>query len=104
MMTQSDPGPMPPNEIAQDTVDAVRRALERHVNTADAEPAPELRAALHSLAREARQKSISPEHLLVALKNIWRALPDVEHARTEDEQTRILQRVVAVCIKEYFAD
>ena len=81
----------------------VRRALERHVGDHGAEPAPELRAALQTLAREARQKGISPEQLLVVLKSLWRSLPEVQHARDYDEETRILQRVVAMCIKEYFA-
>ena len=95
---------MPPNEIAPETVEMVRRALERHVDAHGAEPAPELRAALQTLAREAREKGISPERLLVALKGMWRSLSEVEHARDYDEETRILQRVVALCIKEYFAN
>ena len=103
-MTHHDTGPMQPNEIAEETVDAVRRALQREVSAFHSERAPELRTALHNLACEARQKAISPEHVLIALKSIWRALPDVEHARDYDEKTRILQRVVAICLKEYFAD
>jgi hypothetical protein len=104
-MTHHGTGPMhQPNEIAQETVDAVRRALQRDVSASQSEPAPELRTALHNLACEARQKAISPERVLIALKSIWRTLPDVEHARDYDEETRILQRVVAICIKEYFAD
>jgi hypothetical protein len=63
-MTHHDTGPMQPNEIAEETVDAVHRAL----------------------------------------KSIWRTLPDVEHARDYAEKTRILQRIVAICINEYFAD
>src|SRR5690348_12364671 len=54
MMMQHDTGPMPPNALAQETVDAVHRALERHGREVAAEPAPEVRAALHALAREAR--------------------------------------------------
>jgi hypothetical protein len=108
MMMQHDMGPMPPNALAQETVDAVRRALERYVRSTASEPAsepaPELRIALHQLAREAKEKAVPPEQLLVALKGIWQSIPDVESARDHTEQTRVLQRVVTICIKEYFSD
>jgi hypothetical protein len=104
MMMQHDTGPMSPNALAQEAVDSVRSALERHFETIAAEPAPELRTALHGLAQDARAKAVPPEHLLVALKGIWQSLPSVEKARDYTEQTRILQRVVTICIKEYFAE
>lgn len=104
MMMQHDPGPIVPNALAQETVDSVRRSLQRYVQRPASEPAPELREALHALAKEARQKAVSPEQLLVTLKEVWQTLPEVEQARHYDEQTRILQRVVTICIKEYFAE
>ena len=104
MMKQYDHGPMLPNALAQETVDSVRRALQRYARSPDPEPAVELRSALHDLGREARQKSVSPEQLLVTLKGIWRSLPELERARDPDEETRVLQRVVSMCIKEYFAE
>ena len=104
MMMEYDTGPMSPNALAQEVVDSVRIALERYVETLAAEPAPELRTALHALARDARAKAVPPEHLLVALKGIWQTLPSVERAHDYTEQTRVLQRVVTICIKEYFAE
>ena len=104
MMMQHDTGPMPPNALAQETVDSVRRALEHYVQRPASEPAPELRTALHVLAKEAREKAVSPEQLLITLKGVWQALPEVEKARDYTEQTLILQRVVTICIKEYFAE
>ena len=104
MKMHHDTGPMPPNALAQETLESVRRALERYVHAPEPEPAPALRAALHDLAREARQKAIAPEQLLAVLKGIWRSLPDVENAREQSEQTRVLQQVVSTCIREYFAD
>jgi len=104
MMMQHDTGPMSPNALAQEAVDSVRIALEQHVETLAAEPAPELRVALHALAQDARAKAVPPEHLLVALKGIWQSLPSVEKARDYTEQIRVLQRVVTICIKEYFAE
>jgi hypothetical protein len=104
MMMQHDMGPMPPNALAQETVDSVRGALLRYVQSPASEPGTELRTALHTLAREARSKAVAPEQLLIALKGIWQSLPDVQNARDHTEQMRVLQRVVTICIKEYFAE
>jgi hypothetical protein len=103
-MTHHDTGPMLPNEMAPETVDSVRLALECYFEAAHSDAAPRLQVALHNFAREARLKGISPAQVLATLKSIWHALPAVTRARDHDEQTRILQRVVAICIKEYFAD
>jgi uncharacterized membrane protein YccC len=106
MMMQHDMGPMPPNALAHETVDSVRRALERYLLSrapAGSDVAPELRSALHSLAQEAKVKAVAPEQLLITLKGVWRSLPDVESARDHAERTRILQGLVTICIKEYFA-
>jgi hypothetical protein len=104
MMMQHSTGPMSPNALAQEAVDSVRVALERYVETLPSEPAPELRTALHALAQDARAKAVPPEHLLVALKHIWQSLPSVERVHDYGEQRRVLQRVVTICIKEYFAE
>jgi len=103
-MKQLDQSQMSPNALAQETVDFVRRALERHLRCRDSEPATELGKALHDLAREARQKAVSPGELLLTLKSIWRSLPEMETARNQTEQTLVLQRVVSMCIEEYFAE
>jgi hypothetical protein len=95
---------MSPNALAQEAVESVRMALTRYVETLAAEPTPELRGALHALARDARTKAVPPEQLLVTLKGIWQSLPSVQKAPDHTEQTRVLQRVVTICIKEYFAE
>ena len=104
MMIQGDTGPMPPNALAQEMVDSLRHALQHHARTTVGDPSPELRTALHAIAREAREKAVPPEQLLITLKNVWQSLPEVENARDFNEQTRMLQRLVTICIKEYFAD
>jgi hypothetical protein len=112
MMMAHDAGSMPPNAIAEQTVELVRAALERYVasppDALAAGPAAgassELRAALQTLAREARQKQVAPEQLLLVLKGIWFGLRKVQSAKEPAEQTQILQRVVTMCIKEYFSD
>ena len=44
-----------------------------------------------------------PEQLLVVLKDIWSGLPEVRSMTNSREQIRLLQRVVTMCIKEYYS-
>ncbi|MEO7455428.1 MAG: hypothetical protein ABIY52_04150 [Gemmatimonadaceae bacterium] len=84
-----------------DTIDAVRTALRQYL--ADSSSASTLQAALLSMASEAREKSILPEHLLIVLKDVWNGLPEVRSMSDTAEQVRVLQRVVTMCIKEYYS-
>jgi hypothetical protein len=93
----SDPG-----ALGAETIDAVRSALTQYVAAPDdSEP---LRRALHTMAAEAHEKSIMAEQLLVVLKDVWYSVPVVGPARDPVEQVRLLQRVVTICIKEYYGD
>jgi hypothetical protein len=56
------------------------------------------------VATEAREKAILPEHLLMILKDMWSALPGVRNMPETSQQVRVQQRVVTMCIKEYFSD
>jgi hypothetical protein len=103
MKMQHDTGPMPPNAIAKETVDAVRRALQHEIARGlSTEHAPELHAALSALALEARLKAVPPEQLLITLKSTWLAIPEIENTRDHAEKTRLLQRIVTISIKAYF--
>lgn len=99
---EHDSGPVPPNALAHEAVDAVRGALEEYARHPDA--AAELRSALHELAREARFLAMPPQELLLILKQTWTSLPDVANAPDQLTQTRVLQGIVTMCIREYFAD
>jgi hypothetical protein len=99
MAHDSTPGP---GALDPETIDAVRSALVQYVATpADGEP---LRRALDDMASEAHEKSIMPEQLLVVLKDVWNSLPSVRAMSDPSEQVRLLQRVVTICIREYYAD
>jgi hypothetical protein len=62
-----------------------------------------LEPALAQLAAEAREKKIRAEHLLIALKDVWFALPAVERARSPEEQNSILQRIVTLSVRAYYS-
>ena len=41
---------------------------------------------------------------VIALKDVWYGLPSVRAMQQTDEQVRLLQRVVTMCIKEYYRE
>ena len=98
MAHDSSPGP---NALTEETIEAVRDALVRYVDA----PArgEDLGAALHRMAAEARDSSMLPEQLLIVLKDIWYSLPSVRSMSDATDQVRLLQRVVTMCIKEYYS-
>jgi hypothetical protein len=55
------------------------------------------------VSKEARERSILPEQLLVVLKDVWSTLPEVRAMTDVDQQVRLMQRVVTMCIKEYYS-
>jgi len=55
------------------------------------------------MAAEAHAQAMLPEQLLVLLKDIWYSVPGVSAIRETTDQVRLLQRVVTMCIKEYYA-
>ena len=99
----NDSGRPVPNVVSDRALGAVRDALVRSLQ-ASAEPTEEVRSALNALAREARERGVPPEQLLVVLKRIMHDLPEIRDAEPPADQASTLQRVVTLCIKEYFSD
>ena len=99
MMTAQNSGPSWEG-LSPATIDALRSALTAYV--AAPFSGDDVRGALRLVSVEARQKSILPEQLLVSLKDIWYALPAVQRLADPADQMRLLQRVVTICIKEYY--
>ncbi len=87
--------------LASATIEAVRSALAGYVLAPLS--GDELQTALCAMSADARAKSILPEHLLVTLKDVWYSLPTVQAMTEQAEQTRLLQRIVTMCIKEYYS-
>lgn len=99
MAYDSSPGP---SALTEETIAAVRDALVRYIEAPTA--GEQLGAALRRMAAEAHDRSMFPEQLLVVLKDIWYSLPNVRGMSEPADQVRLLQRVVTMCIKEYYAD
>jgi len=100
-MMSHDPSPGPV-ALEAETINAVRDALVQYADSPSR--ATDLQAALQRVALEAHGKSMLPEQLLVVLKDLWYSLPGVQSIGDPTEQVRLLQRVVTMCIKAYYAD
>ena len=101
MMMAHDSSPPPAPGLAEETVARARVALSHYLESPDT-GGDELREALDAMAGEARAKAMLPEQLLVVLKDIWYALPAVRAIEDSGALIRLLQRVVTMCIKEYY--
>jgi hypothetical protein len=89
-----------PIRLDEETIASMRLALRAYVDRAD-ESAP-LRSALAVMTTEARRKAMLPEQLLIVLKELWTSLAEVREIADVSEQIRMQQRVVTMCIREYF--
>ena len=101
-MMAHDSSQPPSSRLDDELLNAVRLALRGHAHEHDGEHASALQASLLLVATEARARDMLPEHLLVRLKEAWSALPEVRAMRDTNEQTRLLERVVTMCIREYY--
>jgi hypothetical protein len=99
MAHDSTPGP---GGLDVETIDAVQLALRSYLDAPSQDAS--LRVALHRMASDARSKAILPERALVVLKELWYAMPSLNVVRDSEERVRLLQRVVTMCIKAYYAD
>ena len=90
----------PSSRLDDESLNAVRLALRAYLR--DAENSSALQSALVLAAAEARTRNILPENLLVTLKELWSTLPEVRAISDAGEQVRLLQRVVTMCIREYY--
>ena len=100
MMMAPDSSQSPPGRLDDASLDAVRLALRAYLRDPDDTSA--LQASLLVLSTEARARDILPERLLVALKELWSSLPEVRALTDAGQQVRLLQRVVTMCIREYY--
>jgi hypothetical protein len=101
MMMAYDSSQTPPSRLDDATLEDLRAALRHYL--IDDTSSPQLRGVLLRMATEAREKAILPEHLLIALKDLWNALPEVRNPPETAQQGQLLERVVTMCIKEYYS-
>ena len=99
MMMARDLTPQRP-ELDAASVDMLGRALTSYVED---DEGTDLLAVLRHVANEARSRHMHAEQLLVALKDVWYSLPVVRSSPEGEQQNRLLQRVITLCIRQYYA-
>ena len=99
MMMAHDMSPTPPT-LDDSTISAIRNALGAFVRNGD-QP-PHLRGALGDLAKDAKAKGISAEHLLIVLKNLVSSLPEMREVKEPAEREKLKQRIITACIEQYY--
>ena len=87
--------------LSATTVQALRAMLGR--SAANGSHDPQLHDLLCTTAAEARGKGIRAEQLLIMVKDIWYALPDVAARTTSDVDNALLEDLISRCIREYYA-
>ncbi len=81
----------------------LRTALTEQLKKPDG-PTPELASLLRKVAKEARERSIPPEELIVAFKQLWNSLAESLRPQNSDQYERVRQRLVTLCIQAYYAE
>jgi hypothetical protein len=83
------------------TVHALRAMLGR--SAANGSHDAQLHDLLCTTAAEARSKGIRAEQLLIMLKDVWYAVPDVAARTASDVDNALLEDLISRCIREYYA-
>lgn len=88
-------------ELDQSTVQAMRATFAESIDTG--RHGDGLQPILSQAAREARDKGIEAERLLVAIKDVWYGLPRSSRTTLSDQDHTLLQELVSRCIQEYYS-
>jgi hypothetical protein len=86
-------------QFSERAATALRAALQGHLR----QPVPDqaLRRALHALCADARARNLRSEQLILIFKQVWASLPDIQN-RSGNRRQELLDRVVTICIEEYY--
>ena len=93
---ESEGGQFPSRE----SLEMLRTALSGYLATREEKPVCD---ALSVLAREAQERKLYAERMLVAFKRVWAEMPEVQSMTNEKERKRLLDRLVRLCIDAYYS-
>ncbi len=81
----------------------LRSALTDQLKKPDS-PTTELTTLLREIGREAHEREIRPEQLIIIFKQLWNSLAESLRPQNVDQYERIRQRLVTLCIQAYYAE
>jgi hypothetical protein len=93
--------PDPAHMLTPDTLDALRQALEEQ-RDAESVPIPALVGAINRAAREARERNIAPETLLVHLKGLASETRLTESTRGFGRARDVREWMVRACLRAIY--
>ena len=67
-------------------------------------PTAEMMTSLANVGREARERNIPPEEVIVNFKQLWSELAQSSRPQYPDQYERLRQRLVTLCIQAYYAE
>ena len=88
--------------MSDETVATLREAIRRRLSAESLDG--ELLRALARLCAEARAREIRAEHVIIVIKHVWSEVPGATRALPPYEQRQVLERIIALCIDEYYDD
>jgi hypothetical protein len=86
--------------LRDETIDALRAAIA--AQRAHGAPSAELEAAIQSAARDARERAITPEGLLVQLKLIAEQAGSIPSIGLDEPANALREWIVTACVNAYF--
>ena len=81
----------------------LRSALIVQLQQSDG-PTPELGSLLRKVGREAQERKLRPEELIIIFKQLWNSLAESLRPQNADQYERTRQLLVTLCIKAYYAE
>jgi hypothetical protein len=78
------------------------RALTAVTSMTDTTPAPALQAAVEAAGREAKERCLSPEELILAFKQIERRL-DVDAVRDDRMRVTLRTKLISALLEAYYS-
>jgi hypothetical protein len=95
--------PIPVSALSDSTMKELQAALTEQLKGPDG-PTPELTRLLKKVGAEARQNNVKPEELIVTFKQLWNSLTESLRPQNVEQQERVRQRLVTLCIQAYYAE
>ena len=91
------------SSLSDSTMKELQAALTEQLKRPNG-PTPELTRLLKRVGAEARAKNVRPEQLIVIFKQLWNSLAESLRPQNPDQQERVRQTLVTLCIQAYYAE
>lgn len=90
-----------PRPLSDETLAVLREAVAGHLQHVS-DPDGGLERAVAAVVREARERAMRPEELIVAFKSLYSSLPEPSTTSARAEQVRLREQLVTACIRAYY--